>query len=316
MIDQHATSFAGTRPTPGWAFEQYESIRHRLPSASVRRKTPEKVASLAPLMSAFDAFVFDAFGVLNAGPTVIPGAIQRLAELQANGKTVMVLSNAATASHPALAAKYQRLGFDLDETTIISSRWLLEQHLRESQNSAIWGVIAPETSQPETLPLLSHAIHAVRADVTDETLDRLDGFIFLSSEGWNELLQDRLTSSLARKPRTVMVANPDLVAPRGDLLTLEPGYFSHLVATATDARLDFFGKPFDRAFRAALTRLPDIAPERVLMVGDTLHTDILGGQAAGMATLLVTDHGALQGMDIQECIHRSGICPDFITPAI
>lgn len=316
MTDQHPTSFAGTRPTPAWAFEQYESIRHRLPTISVRRITPAPVSSLAPLMSAFDAFVFDAFGVLNAGPTVIPGALQRLADLQARGKTVMVLSNAATASHPALAAKYQRMGFDLDETTVISSRWLLEQHLRDSQSFGAWGVIAPANSQPETLPLLSHAIHAVRADTTDETLDRMDGFIFLSSEGWNETLQNRLTRSLTRKPRPIKVANPDLVAPRGDLLTLEPGYFSHLAATATGAQLDFFGKPFDRAFEAALARLPDIAPERILMVGDTLHTDILGGQAAGMATLLVTDHGALQGMDIAACIERSGICPDFITPAI
>jgi len=316
MIDQHPTSFAGTRPTPAWAFEQYERIRHRLPNASLRRTPPEPVVSLAPLMSQFDAFVFDAFGVLNAGPTVIPGATQRLAELQASGKTVMVLSNAATASHPALAAKYQRMGFDLDETTVISSRWLLEQHLRDSQNSGVWGVIAPANSEPETLPLPGHAIHAVRADVTDEALDRLDGFIFLSSEGWNETLQDRLTQSLSRKARPVKVANPDLVAPRGDLLTLEPGYFSHLAATATGAQLDFFGKPFDRAFEAALARLPGIAPERILMVGDTLHTDILGGQASGMSTLLVTDHGALQGMNIEACIQRSGICPDFIAPAI
>lgn len=316
MIDQHPTSYAGTRPTPAWAFEQYESIRHRLPTAPERFATPEPVFSLAPLMDHFDAFVFDAFGVLNAGPTVIPGAPQRLADLQARGKAVMVLSNAATASHPSLATKYQRMGFDLDETTVISSRWLLEQHLRDSRNPGAWGVISPATSEPETLPLPGHAIHPVRADITDETLDQLDGFIFLSSEGWNETLQDRLTRSLTRKARPIKVANPDLVAPRGDLLTLEPGYFSHLAATATGAQLDFFGKPFDRAFEAALTRLQGIAPERVLMVGDTLHTDILGGQAAGMSTLLVTDHGALQGMDIDACIQRSGICPDFIAPAI
>ncbi len=316
MVDQHPTSFAGIQPTPAWAFDQYESIRERLPGTSARRAQPRFVDSLAPLMGEFDAFVFDAFGVLNTGPSVIPGALDRLARLQTNNKTILVLSNAATASHPALAAKYQRMGFDLNEETVISSRWLLEQHLRQTPNSGTWGVIAPEQSQPETLPLPSDLMRPIRADVEDATLEQMDGFIFLSSEGWNETLQGRLTDSLTRRPRPVKVANPDLVAPRGDLLTLEPGYFSHLAATATGASLEFFGKPFATAFEAALARLPGIAPARVLMVGDTLHTDILGGQAAGMSTLLVTGHGALQGMDIHDCIRRSGIYPDFMTPSV
>lgn len=54
----------------------------------------------------------------------------------------------------------------------------------------------------------------------------------------------------------------------------------------------------------------------VLMAGYTLHTDILGARATGMATLLVTDHGSLAGMDIDTCIEHSGISPDFITPSI
>ncbi|MEP1584152.1 MAG: HAD hydrolase-like protein [Marinobacter sp.] len=52
------------------------------------------------------------------------------------------------------------------------------------------------------------------------------------------------------------------------------------------------------------------------MVGDTLHTDILGGQNAGMKTLLVTTEGSLQDMDIPRCIAQSGIAPDFIAPEI
>jgi ribonucleotide monophosphatase NagD (HAD superfamily) len=52
------------------------------------------------------------------------------------------------------------------------------------------------------------------------------------------------------------------------------------------------------------------------MVGDTLHTDILGASAAGMATLLVSAHGSLAGMDINACIEYSGISPDYIAPGV
>ena len=33
------------------------------------------------------------------------------------------------------------------------------------------------------------------------------------------------------------------------------------------------------------------------MVGDTLHTDVLGGAAYGIKTALVTDHGLFSGYD-------------------
>jgi len=52
------------------------------------------------------------------------------------------------------------------------------------------------------------------------------------------------------------------------------------------------------------------------MVGDTLHTDILGGAAVGCRTVLVTDWGVLKGFDIDEAISRAGIVPDFMMPSI
>jgi ribonucleotide monophosphatase NagD (HAD superfamily) len=48
------------------------------------------------------------------------------------------------------------------------------------------------------------------------------------------------------------------------------------------------------------------------MVGDTLHTDILGGAAAGFKTILVTDYGLFRGHPIAPYIAASKIVPDFI----
>ena len=50
------------------------------------------------------------------------------------------------------------------------------------------------------------------------------------------------------------------------------------------------------------------------MVGDTLHTDILGGAAAGLHTALVTGFGALLGLDVDTAIRKAGIVPDIILP--
>ena len=52
------------------------------------------------------------------------------------------------------------------------------------------------------------------------------------------------------------------------------------------------------------------------MVGDTLHTDILGGAAAGIKTILVTAHGLYKGQDITPYLDTSKIIPDYIIPEI
>lgn len=55
---------------------------------------------------------------------------------------------------------------------------------------------------------------------------------------------------------------------------------------------------------------------RMIMIGDTLHTDILGGAAAGIRTALVTQHGVLNGQDATAHIEACGIRPDFVIPFV
>lgn len=54
----------------------------------------------------------------------------------------------------------------------------------------------------------------------------------------------------------------------------------------------------------------------MIMIGDTLHTDILGGAAAGIRTALVTQHGVLNGQDATAHIEACGIRPDFVIPFV
>ena len=115
MIDTHPISFAGLTPSPAWAFAEYQRIRKTLPAGLPPEQAPctRELESLEPLLDHFQVFVFDAFGVLNAGPRAFPSAISRIRQLQQRGKTVRILSNAATASHSALVAKYRGMGFDI-----------------------------------------------------------------------------------------------------------------------------------------------------------------------------------------------------------
>ena len=109
-----------------------------------------------------------------------------------------------------------------------------------------------------------------------------------------------------------MVANPDLVAPREDVLSREPGLIAHEIIAQAGVKASCYGKPYGNAFEAALNRLTGIPRHRIAMVGDTLHTDVLGGAAAGIRTILVKDHGLFRGQDIAPFVTECAIRPDWI----
>src|SRR5205807_803880 len=127
--------------------------------------------------------------------------------------------------------------------------------------------------------------------------------------------QALLQASLAREARPLVVGNPDIVSPSPDVMAVEPGHFAHRLDDVLGIRPLFLGKPYPAIYRRVAARHPDIAPDRVLCVGDTLHMDILGGRLAGYRTMLV-ESGFCRGHDAMALCRESGIWPDFIAPRL
>ncbi len=289
-----------------WAFDQYEQARKAMPRARFPDHS-ERVADLGDLADRFDVFLLDAFGVMNVGDTPVPGATARVAALQEAGKQVMVLTNGASFPTSTRVDKYRDYGFEFAPVDVISSRDALAAQLA-GMPPINWAGMAPQA------PLFDGL--GVRFDLLaddPETYDRAGGFLLLGSQIWNDSRQALLVDSLRANPhRPVLVGNPDLVAPYEHGFNLQPGLYAHWLARDTGIVPRYTGKPYAGIFDLAKRRIPTGA--RVLMVGDTLHTDILGGAAAGFSTLLIEDHGLFKGKDISGYIRQSGIRPDFIAP--
>lgn len=293
------------------AFSAYQTVRPLLPSAQFPRQA-EAVATLGDLADRFDAFVFDAYGVLNVGAAPIPGAVERVAALQAAGKTCLVMTNAASFDRAASFQKFARLGLTLRHDDIVTSRQAAEEAMAASGAGQNFAVLGLEPAEAGNLP----AGTFFPAD-DPAAFDRADGFLFLSTVRWTAARQLLLVQSLRRRSRPVVIANPDMVAPREGDFSTEPGYFGYRLALDGLGSISFHGKPFPSVYALARRRHPQLGRgRRVLMVGDTLHTDILGAAAQGWSTALVTGHGLFRGVSIAEKIAQSGIVPDFILPTI
>lgn len=301
--------------TTSEAIDRYCQIRHRLPAATHAAQSVY-VNDLSDLADEFDLFVLDGFGVLNVGANSVPGAAERIKILRAAGATVVVLTNGATSPVAKTVAKYVAWDMAFDETSVVSSRDALVHGLQQEGRDALeWGVAGTSFAAIDQLPGRCHLL-----EDDDEAYDRSEGFILLSALDWTNDRQQRLLTALRHRPRPVLVGNPDLVAPHPERLSLEPGWYAHqlideLTKNAEQPFIEpvFYGKPFINAFDAVTRRFPEFEPRRIAMVGDSPHTDILGGAAAGWRTVLVQHHGLCKDHDLETVFEQSGIRPDFVT---
>ena len=287
----------------------YERVR--LP-APTRKGRAEPAENLLALLDRYDAFILDGYGVINLGPEPIPGIGDTVRALRAAGREVIVLTNGAGRPSRDAARRYAGWGLDIPERLVVSSRDALEASLAAHPRPGLWGVMALPDSELETLP-----VDTVLLEDDAELYRRAAGFIFIRSDGWSPVRHKLLARALRESPRPVLVANPDISAPYPDgRYSAEPGYWALRIEAETGVRCEPYGKPFGPAFELALSRLGDagIRRGRVAMVGDGLYTDIVGGLAAGLGTVLVTDHGLLKGFDWEARAARAGIIPDHVIP--
>lgn len=265
---------------------------------------PVRVLGLLEVADAFDLIVFDAYGVLHVGGEGFASARSAFAALRAQGKAVCVVTNDVTHEPGRVAEGLNRRGFDVTADEVVSGRSLLPDTLDAWAHRRI-GLISSHPMDvlrrfPDLVPVGQGGWDA-------------DVLAFVDCNDWTEADADRFFAEMERRPRPLIVCNPDVACPYGDAISAEPGWFAHVAAERFGAPLTFLGKPFPAVYRRVLQRFPTIRAERMLMVGDSPHTDVLGGRGIGMKCLLV-ETGFLRGRDSRAFCAEAALLPDFIAP--
>jgi HAD superfamily hydrolase (TIGR01459 family) len=267
-------------------------------------------ATLHQLALGHDAFLVDQFGVLLDGTAAYPDAPQALAFLAATGKPVLLLSNSGKRSDPN-AARLVRLGFQRD-----SFRMVL------SSGEAAWQHLAHRAFAPQT-PIWLHA-----RDGDTSAVDGL-GLTLTDDPAQARLLllagsqADRLTLDDYRHLLQPAAGKVPMLCTNPDLEMLTPlgprpgaGQIAQLF-TELGGAVDWIGKPYPLIYHEAQRLLPDIAPDRILCIGDSPAHDIAGGHRSGFKTCLVRTglHAATPDTDLAAlCMTQAGALPDHILP--
>ena len=290
----------------------YNNFIKLFPANNNLRNATQVSKSLTNILDNFDALFLDAFGVLNIGNNLISGITETINKARDKGIILIILTNGSSFSSSRKIKQLYDLGLEFSFDEIISSRDVAERFLSLNQPEGTIGVLG---NKDEIIKIQNK--ETLNLEYNLDEFERVNSFLFLGTSNWDPLFQDLLKDALLTNPRPFFVSNPDIVAPHVNGFSIEPAFYTfHMINDGVNLPI-WFGKPFPQIFEMALERVEKITGKnlnlsRIGMVGDTLHTDILGANSFGVKSILMTNHGLFKNEKISHMIKSTGIIPDFI----
>ena len=279
------------------------------------------IDSFIEIAKNYKAIFFDSFGVFKNYDGAIYGANNTLDLLRNEGIDYIILTNDASKSPEMLAKDYLKLGYkNVPASKFVSSGMLAKDFI---ENKLTSGKIAYLGTEQSAGYIISHKMSAIPVDdlkFDNETLNSIKALVFLDDEGfhWKKSINNAVNLLRVRNI-PVIVANTDLIYPvNQNDIAVATGAIADLVEKIVGKHFIHFGKPDVQIFNFAYEHInPDRLYDKkdILMVGDTLTTDIIGANKFGIDTALVLTGNTIPDQ-AEFMIKTLGIIPDYICESI
>lgn len=265
----------------------------------------------------YDVILFDCDGVIFEGETAIPGSIEALHSLEAQGKKLYFVTNNASKSRESNVLKLAGLGYqaNVDQiycTSNVTPTFLrrnaphvnhvfvigseeLKSELRKSGFQVSTATDIPGLSVENTLTL--------RPDPTIQAVVSALSLTFTYMEG--------LYASICIQGGAGFYScNFDPFLPYKPFNLPGSGCILAFLETATQQKAQIIGKP-ERFFFDLISERENVPASKCLMVGDRLDTDILFGVNSSVDTALV-----LTGASSRDDLVKYEFKPTYIAESL
>lgn len=233
-----------------------------------------------------DGFVFDLDGTIYLGEKALPGTPETIAELRRRGKKVLFVSNKPLYPGQVYAEKLTRLGIPTKVEDVITSGFVLGYHLSKHEPVLRYYVIGEPNLVEE---LREHGLQIINEQFAEadpqEVIDPhgVDAVIVAFDRTLDYRKINVAYQALIRGAR-FFATNSDKTCPMPGGGIPDAGATIAALEAISGRKLEMLaGKPSRLVMQVAMDRM-SLPPERCIMVGDRLETDILMGQQAGMFT--------------------------------
>lgn len=281
----------------------------------------------------FKAWFLDQFGVLHDGKQPYPGAISTLEKLASSGAKMVIISNSSRRASITME-KMKSLGFDPSLFLgAITSGELTHQKLHRRDDA--W-----------FLALGRSCIHMTWSDrgaislegLGLQVVENVEDAEFILAHGTEALGHpsgaaspkkleelENILEHCAAKRIPMVVANPDFVTVEARALRVMPG---SLAAKYEElgGEVKWMGKPDKIIYEAAIA-MAGVDASDSIAVGDSLHHDIKGANAAGIQSVFLTGgiHATELGLgsfgdvanpsSVQALASKYDAYPSYVLPA-
>lgn len=273
------------------------------------------ISNFKEVISQYKVVFFDAFGVIKTYKGLVPGIDHTFDFLQKEKIEFFIVTNDASRSPAQLAERYCEMGLEaITQDRIISSGMLAKEYIDLKVDG---GIVAYLGTSDSAHYLESSGIHTLPiGKIKQSNVEDVNALVFLDDEGFNWCRDLNRTVNLLRK-RTIpsIVANTDDAYPLNKSeVCIAVGSLATMIENIVGKEFIRFGKPDSQMFMFAYDLVRGnqaLSKKDIVMVGDTLHTDILGGNKFGLDTVLVLSGNTLP-IDAETRINSTGIIPTYI----
>lgn len=243
-------------------------------------------------------FLIDMDGVVYRGSHLLPGADRFISHLRSEGIPFLFLTNNSQRTRRDVATKLLRLGIEAFEEDIYTCAMATAEFLQAQKPNGTAFVIGEGG--------LLHALHEVGYSIVDHDPDYV-----VVGEGRTLTLETvELAVRMIHNGAKLIATNLDPNCPTQNGIRPGCGAFVSMLESATGTKAFSVGKPSPVMMRSARKSL-GLATAEVVMIGDTMETDILGGVQMGYRTMLV-----LSGTTTRQTLNEFAFQPDDVVDVI
>ena len=225
------------------------------------------------LAEKYDVFLIDLDGVIYIGNRLLPGSKETIEKLRKRGKQIYFLTNDPRFLRQELCERLLCLGIAASPEEIITAGWSTAHYLVQHSINRVY-VIGTESLKTEI------SNQGIKVAVQGECQAVVVGYS--ENTTFHEVQQ---AVRHIEKGAKFIATNDDKSFPSPEGRCVATGAIVKAVQVTCEQHPIIIGKPYSHMFHMALENVERNA--RVVMIGDSLDTDILGAHQYGIDAILV-----------------------------
>lgn len=261
----------------------------------------QPITHFATILPNYDLFFIDIWGVVHDGIRPYPGTIDAINHL-IDTKKVIFLSNAPRPAE-VIMNKLQEYGINITVEGILTSGDVVRAMLCKDPTKTIYHI-----GEDKNQDILRNINVKVVNSVKDADLILLSAF--LDDPEKDDKFDEDLQEAAALK-LPLICANPDTYVPNGSNVRRCAGIFAARYKQM-DGKVIYCGKPHPNIFKAAIEKFL-VTKNKILMIGDTFETDVLGARNAGIdVAMTLTGNGTKSYDKLASLGSEYGVSPTWV----